>query len=886
MEFTTDAPWTASVAATRALSWITVSPTNGPAGSHTLTIQTTANDTPDERNAMITLKAGATSKSFVVSQKQKDALTVTSGKIEMKAAGGVASIEVKANVSYEYEISADAQSWISRANTRALKTTQIDLQVAENETTSKREGTITIRSGELTETVTIYQEGVEPSLVLSQNEYAVGSEGETIKVELQSNVDYTVQLPSDGWITEATTRGLSSHTHYYIIAPNDTYDARTAVISFVNKENNIEEKVTVTQMQQNALVVAKNEYTIDAAGGKLDFSVNTNMEFSVTTSADWVQQVNTRGLTEKPLHFVIAENTTDAPREATITLTAGDLQQVIAVKQTYKPVFSIDKQSFDMTVDGGSFEVHVTATGDYTVQLPDVEWITETATRAATTRKHTFNVSVNDTYDSRKAEILFTHTATGTVKKVGVLQAQQNALVVAEKEYTFTAAGGNLDLAVNTNINFTVTVSADWIQQVGTRVLSEKPLHFTILENTSDEAREGTITLKAGDLQQVVIVKQAHKPVFSIDKQSFDVAASGGNIEVNVTATGTYTVQLPNVNWITETTTRGATTGKRTFAVAANGTYDARSAEITFTHSETGAVEKVTVTQAQVNGLAVSQKEYSFDYKGGNLALTASSNVEYSVSISADWITQAATRGLTEKTLNFTVAENTSDEAREGTITLKAGDLQQVVTVKQAYKPVFSIDKKAFDVAAAGGNIEVNVTATGTYTVQLPNVNWITETTTRGTTTGKHTFAVAANGTYDARSAEITFTHSETGAVEKVTVTQAQLNALTVSQKEYSFEYAGGNLALVVNSNVEYSVSISADWITQSATRGLTEKTLNFTVAENASDEAREATITLKAGDLQQVVTVKQKRKPQNGDLDVGVDNWGEDDTDYGGTVQ
>ena len=134
VSFTTNAAWTATVSenATRAATWINISPTSGNAGSHILTITTTENDTYDERNATVILKAGSTSKTFTVNQKQKDALTVTSSKIELTAIGGQATIEVKANVQYQYEIEQAAQSWITRtATTRGLTSSSLVLDVAE-----------------------------------------------------------------------------------------------------------------------------------------------------------------------------------------------------------------------------------------------------------------------------------------------------------------------------------------------------------------------------------------------------------------------------------------------------------------------------------------------------------------------------------------------------------------------------------------------------------------------------------------------------------------------------------------------------------------------------------------------------------------------------------
>ena len=332
LSFTTTANWTASVASTRAAGWCTVSPTSGSAGSVTLTITTTANDTYDERNATITLKAGSTSKSFTVKQKQRDALMVTSNKIELTADGGEAKVEIKANVAFNYEIAQEAKGWISAPNTRALTTTSLKFHVAENEEMSKREGKITIKSDIATETVTIYQEGAKPTMVLSQNEYTVASQGETIQIELKSNVDYEMSF-SANWLSEATTRAISTHTHYIQVSPNEAYDPRTAEISFINKANNLEEKVKITQQQKEGLFIDKDSYEVKGEGGEIAIEVKANVSYTVSTDVEWIQSVTTRGLNSETLRFTISANSGKTSRKGTITLTAGQLTQTIKVTQ-------------------------------------------------------------------------------------------------------------------------------------------------------------------------------------------------------------------------------------------------------------------------------------------------------------------------------------------------------------------------------------------------------------------------------------------------------------------------------------------------------------------------------------------------------------------------
>lgn len=213
-------------------SWCTASKTSG-GDNEQITFEVTENNDPDERNATFTFTCGSVSTKLVVTQKQKDALTVTSSKIEMDSNGGIAIVEVKANIDYEYEIGKDCKDWVTLKETRALQTTMLSFDVAQNTDFEKREGTITVFSDGLSETITIYQAGEEPTIVLTQNKYDVSGDGETIKVEINSNVDFQVTIPSDvDWIKETWTRAISTHTKYFKIATNSPNQSRSAEILF------------------------------------------------------------------------------------------------------------------------------------------------------------------------------------------------------------------------------------------------------------------------------------------------------------------------------------------------------------------------------------------------------------------------------------------------------------------------------------------------------------------------------------------------------------------------------------------------------------------------------------------------------------------------------
>lgn len=332
--FTATGDWSASLMNNRAEGWITVSPTSGKAGDVLLSLTATANDTYDERNATIVLKCGTVTKNIVLTQKQKDAILLSSSKYEVPGEGGEISVEVQANVSFEVEVKED---WIKQIETRALTTSSLNFTIETNETGEPREGEIIVKSGELSETIHVFQ-GFDDFIVLTQKDYTLPEEGGSIDVEIRSTVDYGVKiLDNVGWITEIQTRAVSTHTHHYQVAPNESYDPREAKIVFYSLEDeSLADTVSVYQMYKGAILVARNEYQFGIEGGDFTLTVSSNLEFDVTVSDEWIQQIGTRGLIDTELNFTILENTERKEREGTITVKDknSDKQQIVTVKQT------------------------------------------------------------------------------------------------------------------------------------------------------------------------------------------------------------------------------------------------------------------------------------------------------------------------------------------------------------------------------------------------------------------------------------------------------------------------------------------------------------------------------------------------------------------------
>ena len=614
LTFTATADWHITIDAL-ASNWLSISKISGTAGTYKINITAEENESYDERNALVSIICSNTKQTFTVTQKQKDALITSSNKVELGSEAKDFTIEVQSNINFDYEIEEDAQTWLTSVSTsRGLTTSTLTFHADANTEGKIRQGTI-VFSGEndLTEKVTVYQTGNESVLQLSQSEYIVDSEGETIKVELLSNTYYEIEMPEVDWVTESESRNVSTYTHYFTIAPNDTYDARNTEIVFIDRENDLKQTVSITQMQQDAIIAAQRVYEIGAEGGYLDFTVLTNVDFETIISENWITQTSrqSRGLTEKGLHFAISPNPEAEAREATITLQKGKTTQNITVKQSGKtediqPYLELSVYDYTADSNGESLNVTVQSNVDYQVTIPNSNWIIYNGKNG---NVHNFQILSNNTFDARTADILFTNEIYGISQKLTITQAQvDNYFIVPENRYEIEDKGGNFSISVETNMTFTVDVNANWLRMTeGNTVPGINALVFEVDKNNTTETRTATIILTAANgIQETVSVIQngADAPYLTIisapesldaNQQVFIIQTKSNKENFDISLKDNEWLALKYSEWIQNPDKTISFT--YTFTVTENTSYNARKNEITISNSTYGISKSIVIEQ-------------------------------------------------------------------------------------------------------------------------------------------------------------------------------------------------------------------------------------------------------------------------------------------------
>lgn len=367
------------------------------------------------------------------------------------------------------------------------------------------------------------------------------------------------------------------------------------------------------------------------------------------------------------------------------------------------------------------------------------------------------------------------------------------------------------------------------------------------------------------------------KDVLELFEDEFVLPAKGGKIFLDIEYSREYSVNIDVDEedvWIHQILdeTKGAQAGVLCFEVDANSGYDARYAIIEVSISS-DIKKYVNITQKQKDALILSKEFYEFDEEGGDMEIEVHSNVKISVDIddeASQWITQPQTKGLEADVFSFSVAPYEGTSVRSGKIVFYSGNLREEVTVYQKGEPKLVLSKDLVNLSAPEGKFTIDVTSNVPYEVVMPDVDWLEcPLGTKSIVTNSLEFSVKENYSYDYREAVIVIRSKDKSLSESVTVVQAQKDAIVVAASKIEIGSSSGSFTLTLGSNVDYEMSIDADWLAPVRTKALEEDILEFVYEANDESAARKAIITFKYKDVMQEVTVLQFAPPKEYVLSV-----------------
>ena len=785
---------------------------------------------------------------------EPDVLVPISTSYTIGAEGGSISISFETNTSFQVKPE-DGASWLSVVTkaTKASKVESVTVMAQPNPSTEPRTANVIVTAGELKANIAIKQEGLAPSIEVTPSTGTVGPDGGSFQVTVTSNVDYSVN-PDVSWIIPAGTDG---GVLTFNVVANDQESDRTGTVTF--SYGSVSKTVTIKQEAMVPVIeIEQKEFSVPAAGATISIPVTSNVQYQAASGSTWIHAAEDN-------KWVVDENPNTTARSGKITFTYKSTSVVVTVNQAAKekepdpdPFITVDVPEFTVPAEGSKITVNVTSNVTYVVN-PDASWI---KAAGGTASAKAFTVDANDSTSERTGTITFSYGTISTV--VTVKQSGKVPVIeVPTTSYTVPAAGGSVNVAVTSNVEYTIELGAEWLSKAGSTSGHEA---FNVAANEGAEDRSATITFKYGDLSKTVTVSQSGKgqvvePFIEIGQTSYEIGAKGGTLAVGVSSNVEFTVET-SAGWVVR---QGNTTS---FTIAENTAREERTATVTFKYENIS--KSITIVQKETDVLENGGDDtYTVPAEGGDIDILIRSNVDYIVECPAEWINEITTKTVRENHHLFKVEANTVAEERTAKITVSFGEVSIEVTVRQeayvppAEDPYLTLSYYTLNASAEAGEYTVDVTANYDYSVAA-DAAWVHANKGEGICR----FSLEANSDAEARVAHLTFTSE--GLEKTVTITQAGFAVdpyLTVSPTEATVPAAGGSVEVNVGANYAFTVECEEAWISIAVDGGK----VTATVAENTVEENRIAMIIISSEGMVEYVTITQQAAESGEDpFDVG----------------
>lgn len=446
--------------------------------------------------------------------------------------GGEKIMSFKVNLKWDMKITntQNGVQWLTIDKTVGSSgNNNVTFTAQENPTYEDRSVIVQFNSGDTIRNIRVNQKRLE-AITLTSDKFEVSADGGTINVKVNYSTDYEVTIPDDykSWIHRKTnaTRGLESSTISFTIDPSEEYEKREGRIYF--KARDEEEAVTIYQAGSGKLVLSQNEYNLTSTEQEFSIDISSNFDFSMEMpDVDWLKEnaSKTRGMSSHTLKFKVSENDDYNTRSAKIKFYDNNskLSETVVINQaSIGAVLTVDTLEYKVSSDKQDLDIEVKSNFDYNIDFQGSSWVKQRSanTRGVTSRLLRLTIDENKTYDARTANIKLYDKNSEASELITITQGAKGGIEIPQKSFSLDELGGEITLAVNSNVDYKLTINDDWIKEAQkTRGLESHEHTLTIAPLGDGTEREGTITVSNDELNysETITIKQNNTFYFEGD---------------------------------------------------------------------------------------------------------------------------------------------------------------------------------------------------------------------------------------------------------------------------------------------------------------------------------------------------------------------------------
>lgn len=459
----------------------------------------------------------------------------------------------------------------------------------------------------------------------------------------------------------------------------------------------------------------------------------------------------------------------------------------------------------------------------------------------AYTRGATLKVSTTDE-DKQTAEAsIYQSSATITGSADIVIDNENQAQVMFESETSWKATTNDAWLSVSASDGLagknTITILAE--------------------DNNTIYDLQGSVLIQTYSPNQTergnsIMIKVVKKGKYISGPEVLEIDANEPHIISIESNTDWKIISLPD--WLVADKVSGSGKSEVTFTAQRNYSTGERNGSVIIGHETLTLTHEIKVTQA---GLYFNNESESFTVGDTASVVTVKidTNGEWYTFPSEDWIKVNPDRGIGKQDIEISIAENHSDDERNGFVLIVSGEFAPSVFFLQ-YGKYIGLSESAFAFSALGESMVLYVTTNTQWksSIQYSGAqqDWLVAECSADMQS--ITIKAEPNNTKDERKATLLLTRHD-GQNYKVDIVQKG-RELSVDKGSLIFPFDPMEQTIRVSADGPFTATASDDWMTINASQSV----LTVNVSQNTADTQRigHITIALDETDLSIDVTIKQ----------------------------
>jgi len=607
--------------------------------------------------------------------------------------------------------------------------------------------------------------------------------------------------------------------------------------------------ITVAVTSGSSLSVSPSSLSFSAAGGSSSFAITSSgVNWTVTEAADWLSVNTPSGSGNASIAVTATPSPLNTGRTATITVSgAGVPSRTVSIAQSgVSATLSASPSTLSLGGSGGSATVQVSSNTAWTATASQ-SWVTLSSPNGSGNAALSVTASPNPSTSPRTATLTLSATGAASVSVTITQAGREPSITLSPTSLSFGSTGGTTSLNVTASVAWTLSGLPSWLSATPSTGSGNAALTFTCQANPSILARNATLTFTGSDgsTQTVSVVQSGAAPALSVSPQSLTASETGGTLSFSITSNTSWTVSESST-WLSISPASGSNNGTVTVSVSANALASPRTASISVTGQGLPSTS-VTVTQnAAPPFLSASPASLQFESGAGTLSFNVTSNTNWTVGETLDWLSVSQGSGTNNGQIQVTVLENLALTPRTGSIALTApGVAPQSVAVAQSPNTnTISVSPASLVFSSQGGNSSVALTALVNWTAST-SAAWLSVAPAQGTSSTTLQVSCQENTSLNARNATVTVIGSDQVS-KTINVTQnAALPFVLATPTTLSAAQSGSTFNVSITSNTTWTLQPSANWIRTDVPSGSGNQTIVVSCDENPGYGVRSATLTV-----------------------------------------